>query len=81
MAEVLRNVQLERKRATTLVKTDLKDGDVFRKQQSVLNPLKNITPNFRILLFTHPQIITYEEFKKNCKVGTKENSWRKCSCM
>lgn len=40
MVEMLRNAQQELRHATTPAKTDLNDGDVFLRLQSVLNPLK-----------------------------------------
>ncbi len=43
MVEMHRNALQVLKHATTRVKTDLKDGDVFQKLQSALNLLKNNT--------------------------------------
>ncbi|SHL27559.1 hypothetical protein SAMN05444407_103156 [Chryseobacterium contaminans] len=45
-------------------------GDVFQLPRNVINSQKNIISSIIILSFTNPQIITYEKFKKNCKIRT-----------
>jgi hypothetical protein len=56
MAEMLLNVQQEPRHAIIRVQMALKDGDVFRKLQSVLNLHKISQSSLRILPLTNLQI-------------------------